>query len=58
MLNSQRFDTLPTWKPIMMGSSAEKMIALQDTEICKRLHVEAVEGDVDPEAFFNRRWAR
>ena len=56
MLNSQRFDTLPTWKPIMMGSPTEKMSAFQDPEIRKRLHVEAVEGDVDPEAFFNKRW--
>ena len=56
MANSQVFDTLPTWKPIMVGPPEEKLRAFQDPEVRKQLHPEAVEGGVAPDAFFDRRW--
>ena len=58
MMNCQRFDTLPTWKPIMMGPPEGKLRAFQDPEVRKQLHVEAVEGDVPPGSFFDKRWDR
>ena len=44
MLNAQVFDRLPSWKPIMEGTPAQKMAAFRDPETRRRLRLEAVVG--------------
>ena len=44
MKNSQTFDRLPSWAPIMTGSIEEKARAFGDSETRLRLRAEAVEG--------------
>jgi N-acyl-D-aspartate/D-glutamate deacylase len=56
MLNSQVFDRLPTWKPIMEGSPEQKKAAFRDKEMRKKLRWEAVEGAEVPYNAFSRRW--
>ncbi len=56
MLNAQVFDRLPSWKPIMEGSPAQKMTAFRDPEVRRRLRLEAVEGADVPFNAFSRRW--
>ena len=56
MLNAQVFDRLPSWKPIMEGTPAQKVAAFRDVDTRRRLRLEAVEGaDVAYNAF-SRRW--
>ena len=56
MLNCELFNALPTWGPIMRGSSQEKLHAFRDLSLRKQLHEEAVEGDPLPYTFFTKRW--
>jgi N-acyl-D-aspartate/D-glutamate deacylase len=44
MKNSQSFDRLPTWAPIMTGTREEKARAFRDPKIRAKLRAEAVEG--------------
>ena len=56
MLNAQVFDRLPSWKPIMEGTPAEKMAAFRDPDVRRRLRLEAVEGAEVAYNAFSRRW--
>ena len=44
MKNSQVFDRLPAWAPIMTGSDQDKVAAFQDADLRPRLRAEAVDG--------------
>ena len=56
--NAQHFDSMATWKPIMMLPPDEKKRAFMDPEIRRKLHFEAVETPPNPEegGTFSRRW--
>ena len=56
MLNAQVFDRLPSWKPIMEGTPAQKMAAFRDPDTRRRLRLEAVEGAEVAYNAFSRRW--
>lgn len=54
--NAQVFDQLPSWLPIMMGSTEAKLQAFGDPDVRKKLYYEAVEGMELPYNAFSRRW--
>lgn len=52
--NTQEFDLLPSWKPLMLGPVAKRAESFRDPEIRKKLRWDAVE-DPTPTRF-SRRW--
>jgi len=55
---AQHFDTMPTWRSVMMLPLEERKRAFRDPETRARLHVEAVETPPNPNlgGDFTRRW--
>ena len=58
MKNCQVFDRLPAWKPIMVGSVADKIAAFQDMELRQQLRAEAVDRSGVPQDSISIQWDR
>ncbi|MEE8518388.1 MAG: amidohydrolase family protein [Dehalococcoidia bacterium] len=58
MKNGQIFDRLPTWRPIMMKSTEEKIADFSDPAVRVKLHAEAVDGKDIPATALPIMWDR
>ena len=58
MKTAQHFDSMPTWKQVMMLPLEDRKAAFRDTEVRRQLHVEGVETapNLEEAGVFTRRW--
>ncbi|PZC46661.1 MAG: N-acyl-D-aspartate/D-glutamate deacylase/Imidazolonepropionase [Chloroflexi bacterium] len=58
MKTAQHFDSMPTWKRVMLLPLEERKAAFRDSEVRRQLHIEGVETvpNLEEAGVFTRRW--